>query len=222
MPISTWCASSVQNGGREQLMFAHRFDKSGMYYVRVTDYQHSGRAGHFYRIVAGEFSLVTGAYPLGVRKGAAGEVALRGFHVAAKLKVDGKPSPRIPRTRLLLRPEHAFNQVRSGSARSRRSLPQGGAIPVPVTVNGRIAAAGAENRYRFQARKGEPLVLEVNARRLGSELDSDVEVLDAKGNPIERAWSGRSGRRTSRCATTTRRAGGFASPPGAACRPAIT
>ena len=56
-----------------------------------------------------------------------------------------------------------------------------------MTINGRIAAAGAENRYRFQARKGEPLVIEVNARRLGSDLDSAIEVLDAKGNPIERA-----------------------------------
>ena len=57
----------------------------------------------------------------------------------------------------------------------------------PVTVNGRVAAPGAENRYRFQARKGEQILLEVEARRLGSELDSYLEVLDAKGNPIERA-----------------------------------
>src|SRR4051812_4388975 len=82
-----------QNGGREQVMFAHRFDQAGVYYVRVTDYQHSGRTGHFYRIVAGEFPLVTGAYPLGVRKGAGAAIALRGFHVGAKIKVDGKPAP---------------------------------------------------------------------------------------------------------------------------------
>jgi hypothetical protein len=54
-------------------------------------------------------------------------------------------------------------------------------------VNGRIAAAGAENRYRFHARKGEQLILDVNARRLGSDLDSYLEVLDAQGHPIERA-----------------------------------
>ena len=58
---------------------------------------------------------------------------------------------------------------------------------MPVTINGRIAAPGAENRYRFTAHKGEQLVLEVNARRLGSDLDSYLEVLDAKGKPIERA-----------------------------------
>jgi hypothetical protein len=64
---------------------------------------------------------------------------------------------------------------------------QGGAIPVPVTVNGKIGAPGTQNRYSFKARKGDQLVLEVNARRLGSDLDSFLEVLDSQGNPIERA-----------------------------------
>ena len=52
-------------------MFAHRFEKAGAYYIRVGDYQHSGRASNFYRIIAGEFPLVLGAYPLGVRQGTA-------------------------------------------------------------------------------------------------------------------------------------------------------
>ena len=80
-------------------MFAHRFAKAGVYYVRVADYQHSGRAGHFYRIIAGEFPLVTGAYPLGVRKGASGrDRAARVRTSPAKVKVEGKPR-RIPKTR---------------------------------------------------------------------------------------------------------------------------
>src|SRR5260370_2077162 len=46
------------DGGVDQLMFAHRFEKAGTYYIRITDYQHGGRASHFYRIVAGEFPLL--------------------------------------------------------------------------------------------------------------------------------------------------------------------
>lgn len=174
------------NGGREQTMFAHRFDRDGVYYVRVSDYQHSGRAGHFYRIVAGEFPLATGAYPLGVRKGAGGEIGLKGLRVPAKLKVDGRAGPDSEDT-VTVRPEHSFNPVRVALGDEPEIESQGGAITLPVTINGRIAAAGAENRYRFQAKKGEQLVFEVNARRLGSDLDSFLEVLDAKGNPIERA-----------------------------------
>jgi len=58
-------------------------------------------------------------------------------------------------------------------------------IQAPVTVNGRLLAAKSD--FRFKAHKGEKLVLEVNANRLGSPLDSMLEVLDAKGGPVERA-----------------------------------
>jgi hypothetical protein len=52
-------------------------------------------------------------------------------------------------------------------------------------VNGRLLAAKSD--LRFKAHKGEKLVLEVNANRLGSPLDSMLEILDAKGDPVERA-----------------------------------
>ena len=173
-------------GGARQVTFAHRFAKAGVYFIRIADYQRSGRAAHAYRIVTGEFPLVAGAFPLGLRKGASSEVALRGSHLPSRLKVEGKLPPESADT-LLLRPEHAFNQMRLAIGDEPELTQQDGLIPVPVTVNGRIQAPGAENRYRFQARKGEALVIEVNARRLGSDLDSFVEVLDAQGKPIERA-----------------------------------
>jgi hypothetical protein len=177
---------SGAEGGVSQLMFAHRFEKAGTYYVRVADYQRSGRSSHFYRIVSGEFPVVLGAFPLGVLKGSTAEIALRGYHVPPQMKVDGKLS-RDSDDSLMWRPAHAFNQVRLAIGTEPEIRQQGGTIPVPVTVNGKLATPGAESRYRFQARKGEELVFEVNARRLGSDLDSFLEVLDASGKSIERA-----------------------------------
>src|SRR5271165_4955405 len=52
-----------------QVMFAHRFEKAGSYYIRVEDYQKSGRSSNFYRIIVGEFPLILGAFPLGVQFG---------------------------------------------------------------------------------------------------------------------------------------------------------
>jgi hypothetical protein len=173
-------------GGAEQVIFTHRFERAGSYYIRISDYQQSGRANNTYRIIAGEFPLALGAYPLGIRKNVAGEVALRGVHVPGKLSLNGKPAPDSEDT-LLERPDHSFNPVRLALGSEPEVDSQGGAISVPVTINGRIAAPGAENRYRFSAHKGEQLILEVTAQRLGSDLDSYLEVLDAKGNPIERA-----------------------------------
>lgn len=179
-------ATFGENGGREQVMFARRFDQAGTYYVRVEDYQRSGRANNFYRIIVGEFPLVLGAFPLGVQSGATADLALRGYHTLGKFKVEGKASPDSEDT-LTLRPENAFDTVRVALGKEPEVQSQGGSIAVPITVNGRIDKPGTENRYRFHAAKGDQLIFEVNARRLGSDLDSYLEILDAKGQPIERA-----------------------------------
>jgi hypothetical protein len=187
-------ATFGENGGTEQVMFAHKFEKAGSYFVRVEDYQRSGRASNFYRIIVGEFPLVLGAYPLGLHLGSTAEIATRGYHTSPKFKVDGKPSPDSEDT-LTLRPENSFNTVRVALGSEPEVQSQGGAITLPVTINGRIDKPGVENRYRFKASKGEQLVFEVNARRLGSNLDSYLEILDAGGHPMERAiarpvWAG--------------------------------
>jgi hypothetical protein len=179
-------ATFGENGGSEQVMFARRFEKAGAYYIRVEDYQRSGRASNFYRIIVGEFPLVLGAFPLGVQSGSAADLAIRGYHTLGKFKVDGKRSLDSEDT-LILRPDNAFDTVRVALGEEPETQSQGGAIAVPVTVNGRIDKPGVENRYRFRATKGEQLIFEVNARRLGSDLDSYLEILDAKGQPIERA-----------------------------------
>jgi hypothetical protein len=174
------------HAGVEQTMFPHRFEKAGTYYIRVADYQLSGRAANFYRIIAGEFPLALGAYPLGLRKNVAGEVMLRGYHLPPRIKIHGKPSA-SSEDAPVARPEGSFSPVRLALGTEQEIESQGGTITPPVTMNGRIAAPGAQNRYRFRARKGEQFILEVNAQRLGSRLDSYLEVLDAQANPIERA-----------------------------------
>ena len=63
-------------------------------------------------------------------------------------------------------------------------------VTVPVTVNGHISGhAGPPDvdEFRFAARRGQRLILEVMARRLGAPLNSLLEVLDTHGRPIERA-----------------------------------
>jgi hypothetical protein len=172
--------------GSEQTMFAYRFEKAGTYYIRVTDYQRGGRNGHFYRIKAGNFPLVRDAYPMGLAKGSSRQINLNGWNLgAAKLAVKGEPGP-LEDT-LELRPNHSFNKLRLALGAEPEIESTGGAVNLPVTINARIDKPGAFHDFRFRARKGEKLVLEVNARRLGSELDSVVEVLDASGKSIERA-----------------------------------
>ncbi len=64
------------------------------------------------------------------------------------------------------------------------------AITIPTTIKGTIQ--GKPNGqpdadlYKFKAQAGEEWVIEVNAARAQSPLDSIIEVLDADGQPVER------------------------------------
>jgi len=185
------------DGGRDTSTFAYTFAKGGTYYVRVSDYEASGNAGHFYRIKLGRFPLAVAAYPLGLQKGKTAAVQLTGYNLGAnKVEVKGEASPEDMRA-VIFRPQApkgpAFNRVKLAlgtepevpASGANTTLAQAQTITIPATLNGKLE--GAENYYRFHARKGEKLVFEVNANRLGSPLDSLLEVLDAKGAQIERA-----------------------------------
>lgn len=59
-------------------------------------------------------------------------------------------------------------------------------IPVPSAAAGTIHAATELEHFRFKAKKGDQLVLEVVAQRSGSPLDSTLALLDAKGRELAR------------------------------------
>jgi hypothetical protein len=185
------------DGGRDTATFAYQFAKGGTYYIRVSDYEEGGNAGHFYRIKTGRFPLAVSAFPLGLEKGKTAEIHLTGYNLGAgNVAVKGEPSPEDRRA-VILRPKApsglAFNRVKLALGNEQEVMATGKntaltaaqAITVPVTVNGKLEAA--ENDYRFHARKGDKLVFEVDANRLGSPLDSLLEILDTKGAPVERA-----------------------------------
>ena len=101
------------------------------------------------------------------------------------------------------------------------------AVAAPVTVNGRLTHVDGEadaDWFRFTATKGSrPLVVQVSAaERLGSSLDSVLEVLDARAGPCHARGCGRSGKRRSTFATTGRRAAASGSSRGTSCTAATT
>ena len=64
---------------------------------------------------------------------------------------------------------------------------QANKVVVPAKISGTIMGDGGDSDlFRFAARQGEEWVLEINASRSKSPLDSHIEVLDSAGKPIER------------------------------------
>ncbi|MDQ2898977.1 MAG: PPC domain-containing protein, partial [Acidobacteriota bacterium] len=179
-------------GGRDANVFAQTFDKAGTYYVRLSDFEESGGAKNFYRIKVGKLPIAISAFPLGVERGKTAAIALHGYNLgAAKIDVKGEPSPEDPDA-MLIRPNGksglAFDRVRLAVGDEPEVMATGKnpqPVQLPVTINGKLLAP--YNDFKFHARKGQKLIVDVNAARLGSPLDSFVEVLDAVGKPIERA-----------------------------------
>jgi len=186
-PIREW----KDDGSSRNRSFAQTFEKEGTYYIRVADYEESGSNGHFYRIMVGPLPEVLTAFPLGIEQGKSAEVALTGFNLAnTKVSVKGEPNEGQ------LDAESLRPAGLSGAAFTRVQLDIGtepemlaGApnaeVPVPVTVNGKLTEP--HNDFRFHAHKGLDLIFDVKAARLGSPLDSQLEILDAAGHPVERA-----------------------------------
>ncbi len=191
------------DGGDSAALFSYKFDKTGTYHVRVRDYQQSGRAANFYRYKVGRFPVAARAFPMGLRRGETSQISLYGPGIGPeKIAVEGTASPE-DESAVILRPKtqrgSAFNRIRLAlgeepevlRAPGNTSVSSAQAVTLPVTINGRIdASANGQpvlHYYRFAARKGQRVVLEVLARQLGSDLDSEIELLNAQGKPIERA-----------------------------------
>src|SRR5580704_958388 len=176
----------------EEQPFSYRFEQAGAHYIRISDFEESGSAGHFYRIKMGKLPEVISAYPLGIERGKTAEIALRGYNVAGKIQVKGEPSAEDENA-VIVRPESAFNRVKLAlgnepeiaASGSNTSIQAAQSIAAPVTVNGRLNHP--ENYFHIHVRKGEKVNLEVTANRLGSPLDSLLEIFDTRGKPVERA-----------------------------------
>ena len=60
-------------------------------------------------------------------------------------------------------------------------------VALPTVIKGAVTRTGDADVFRFHARLGEALTLEVKAARDKSKLDSRLEILHADGSPVEQA-----------------------------------
>jgi hypothetical protein len=161
--------------------------KTGIYALGIHEREYGGDPHLKYQLTIGDIPIVTGIFPLGVQRGTEAEIHLEGVHlgrtrtVHLKVPADAAPEARLPvpvAKGILGNPSvrvDEFPQVAFASEAT---------IPVPGTANGRIDQPGATQTWRFQAKKGQRLLLEVYAHRIGSPLDPVIEILDAQGQPL--------------------------------------
>ena len=168
----------------------------GTYILRLREATYGGNDDCHYRLHIGAFPRPTAVYPLG---GKAGEtLTLRFFSEATgeftqpvKLpatpeekfgvfaELDGLPAPSPNWIRV-----SDFPNVLEASPNQDREHATATDLLPPLALNGVISQKGEEDWFRFPATKGVALDVSVYARRLGSPLDSVLEVFDAKGRSL--------------------------------------
>ena len=136
------------DGGRAKRSFAHRFDKDGAYYIKISDYEEGGSARHFYRIMVGKFPLALAAYPLGVEKGKTEQITLSGYNLGAgKLAVDGRAVAR--------RRSVGDSAAQSGGGQDLQRIEAGGERRARSRIHGEeyFGRRGATDRYAGHRRR---------------------------------------------------------------------
>ena len=63
-------------------------------------------------------------------------------------------------------------------------------LTLPVTVNGTVNSLEDVDYFRFNLRKGARLICDINAQRMGSALDSYIELYDPAGTAIVKSQDG--------------------------------
>ncbi len=194
---------------RADPLLNYKFEKAGEYVIQVRDVNYQGNPHWVYRLNLTSRPFVTSLIPCAFRTGMNQDVKVEGFGLGgsttAKVDVPANIPPGIWQTSLKL-PNGSSNVVNllitdttqlafdgkaasgnktvTATLSSPSTKAEKGTLSLPGGVNSLLAAGGSADRYAFKAKKGEPWGFEVTARRIDSELDSEIKILDSKGNVL--------------------------------------
>ena len=201
--VAQAAAGRSGSGDVMEPVLGHTARTGGPMTLEVADADLGGSGAHFYRITAGSIPYVRSVFPMGVERGTTARIEVDGWNLGGLREVSMPVASAIePGTIIGVPVAVPGKDARSPPRRGTWSSPtatrrlrretndapaQAQELPVPGGVSGRIGHDGDVNFYRFAARKGETVIVEVYGRRLGSRVNSIVEVLDARGRPVPRA-----------------------------------
>jgi ribosomal protein L40E len=167
--------------------------EDGEYLLAINEALFRGRESFVYRITIGELPYVTSVFPLGGRAGEEVKVEMDGWNLEKTTPAlppkDAKPGHHLITAKngkfasnqvlfaLDTLPECMENEPNDEPAKAQK-------VQMPIIINGRSDKAGDWDVFEVEGKAGETIVAEVDARRLGSPLDSFVKVTSADGKVI--------------------------------------
>jgi hypothetical protein len=167
--------------------------ETGKYVLEIKDSIYRGREDFVYRITLGATPFVDSIFPLGGRVGAKTTLLVQGWNLPAqRVRISNKDEEPGVKTISVGRGRRASNRVpfaldtlvecRDIEPNNSGSSPQ--KIKLPTIVNGRINRPGDWDVFAFTGKKGDEIVARVQARSLGSPMDSLLKLTDAAGKTL--------------------------------------
>ncbi len=175
---------------RPDSVLAYTIPQDGEYTLEVSDVIYRGRADFIYRLSIGVFPYLTHVFPLGGQRNSTAQIELRGaglpaptlsFPVPAdspSLRFIGPVAGGIP-TNVL--PFAVGDVPEARETEPNDALAQANRVPMPAAINGRIQQPGDVDHFIVTAQANQVMVLDVQARRLDSPLDSFLSVMNLQG-----------------------------------------
>jgi WD40 repeat protein len=172
---------------------------AGRFAIGIRDREFRGGPDMPYRLHVGDVPVVSALFPLGVQRGREASVHVDGVNLGSphgltahvRVPADAAIGSRVPVPVSLPGGDTPLGSlsVTVGEFPAVIASPESGAElrSVPGTADGILLRAGETQTVRFAARKGDRLIVETQARRLGSPIDPAIEILDAAGKPVPRA-----------------------------------
>ncbi|MBL9172245.1 MAG: PPC domain-containing protein [Verrucomicrobiales bacterium] len=187
-PLLAWTAPEAGTYVLQVFAFPHPADSS---------IQFSGNARGVYRLHVTTGPVVRFTVPLGGRPSEGAGPELRGWNLSgagspsvgpgeSRLRASGRDLVFLPGAEAAL-PDPAQPLVPAGmEVEPNDTGATATPIPVPGTMTGNLDRAGDVDRFRFEAKKGEPLILEVQSASLGFSLDAWLAVEEVGGKRLVR------------------------------------
>jgi hypothetical protein len=174
----------------------YRFTAEGDYYLEVRDTRYGGSPYWQYCIEINDRPFVTNTYPSRVTPGTPAPVRL----VGPGLPVDATGTATVPadaeegvRWIMVQTGSQSTNAVPVVVSRlpdireqeaDHATADKAQAIAVPCGISGRIGKEGEADCFVFEAKAGEKFTFHVVARDAQSQLDSNLRILNAKGDRL--------------------------------------
>lgn len=189
-------------------LITYKFERAGDYFLELRDVRYQGNNFWEYCVEVNSHAYIECAQPLAVSAGAASTAQLLGpAGLVGECKLPGQSAHELRKS--------SIEMVALEPDRRRVALPmvvttlpiqieppqendapeKAQPISLPGMTTGAIEKEGDVDCYQFTATKGQKWSFELFARRAGSQLDSHLRILDAKGNQVQLADDMRLGKR---------------------------